>query len=328
MNSLLKQVVAPFLALFLAWNGAINAQTLKNRFSFDDATDSVGGTLATLSGGFASNGQFTLSSTTFISLPSNLLSGFTSVTIEVWASTGYNMVGNYARLFNVGPSCTSLSNSLQVMEYGPNGQFGVDFWTTTDNWMTIPSKFYYGNSNFHFALTITATTATLYLNGTYAGSMSSSVFIPSSACWYFGKSFNYGVGTSNNNAIASINEVRIWQGAMSASQVYASFFSGANVPTCGPGYYFSLTACTACPAGSYSTGAGLATSCVPVPAGAKEFNKGIFLLLFNVTIYSSLIPVGYYQPYSGQSSYYLTCAGAVVAGAANCYISRERLLSF
>jgi hypothetical protein len=93
----------PVLALVLAAASHARAD-LTHRYSFTaDAKDSVGTADGTLEGAATiSNGAVVLDSSdgTFVNLPGGLISGYSAVTLEIWADLGDN--SNWARLFDFG----------------------------------------------------------------------------------------------------------------------------------------------------------------------------------------------------------------------------------
>jgi glucose/arabinose dehydrogenase len=78
-------------------------QNLKHRYTFNsDATDIIGTAHGTLEGGatIVSNQVVFNGSSAFVNLPNNLLTGYTSVTIETWVTD--NGSGTWGRIFDFG----------------------------------------------------------------------------------------------------------------------------------------------------------------------------------------------------------------------------------
>jgi hypothetical protein len=222
--------------------------TLVNRYSFDEtsgitATDSVSGANATLNGGadgtasFNGAGQAVLSQNIaeepstdaaggYISLPPTILSNYTAVTIEAWATPTLDSTGNpYARVWDFGNSSGTAGT------VGGNwARFGdtvdgveLDAWTavTGDNYLYSTTIMNDQTEN-HVVWTGDASThiEKLYLNGVVIST--SYTFTNSPAV----------VGTTTNDwlgrsqwpdplANASYDEFRIYNGAISALQVAA-----------------------------------------------------------------------------------------------------------
>jgi DUF1680 family protein len=92
------------VSLCLPVPGALaQANNLTHRYSFNsDASDSVGGANGTLHGGaVATNGALVLNGAgSYVSLPANLVTGYTAITIEAWVTD--NGSAAWARIFDFG----------------------------------------------------------------------------------------------------------------------------------------------------------------------------------------------------------------------------------
>ncbi len=108
---------------------------LKHRYSFSGAagdatiTDSVGGqngTFSGSSGGLDGNENLVLNGTNgYVSFGSNLISGYTNLTVEAWVNISSNDA-TYARLFDFGGTDTNTGDGAYGMDFSP--QSGGDSW--------------------------------------------------------------------------------------------------------------------------------------------------------------------------------------------------------
>ena len=222
------------VALFL---GAFNtvaqpAATLTHRYSFaTDATDSVGTAHGTLLGvSKVADGQVHLNGTrgTFVNLPGGLIAGYPAVTFEFWASFGTNR--NWVRVFDQGS--TNGNNGQYDLYFCPRSG-GRDFRLTVMD--PQPSERIVkiaGNldnqTNLHVACVLDPSSGFMgiYTNGALAASRNDLKSLSSVHTNYFflGKSLFAGDAPLNG----SIDEFRIYSGAMSATAVEASYKSGPD----------------------------------------------------------------------------------------------------
>ncbi|NGO38999.1 hypothetical protein G4L39_06260 [Limisphaera ngatamarikiensis] len=231
---------------------------LIHRYSFNDdgssvAVDSVGGAHGTIQiAAEQRDGQAILYGTalSYVELPANLITPQTitrnAITFEAWATFGPN--ANWARLFDFGNTVGSdggnyvffcprsggndsrfiISNTQPG--WSGNGEQGVYIPTIMDNW-----------TNVHIVaiLDFGRDLAAVYTNGRLAGlntSMTRELSAIINNYSYLGRSL-YGADPYLNGMI---DEFRIWDGALSAQQIVASYRAGPNSTNNAPGQFISL----------------------------------------------------------------------------------------
>jgi hypothetical protein len=215
---------------------------LVHRYSFtNDASDSVGaqnGTLfgdAEVSGGAAVlNGDVTLRNS-YVNLPDHLISSYDAVTLEGWVTLGAT-IGGWARIFDFGNQ-NSGAGGLSYVFFCPhtgltppttrvvlsdgitaNNEAVLDFGgLTLDGFSGQVAVVYDPPNNLQ----------SLYTNGVLVGSASLNGKVLSGVndqhCW-LGKSLYAG----DAGLPGSIDEFRIYAGAMSAAQIAADFAAGPD----------------------------------------------------------------------------------------------------
>ena len=242
--------VSPGLATITASFGSISSvmavvvqpYVLEHRYSFtNDASDSIVGANGTLLGNATiSGGQLVLDGTigTYLDLPNNLFTNYTSLTIEVWVTD--NGSGNWARIFDFG-------NSV-------NGE-GLQGGSTTGMFLSLPSG--YGNLRGSYTLSGGGTgeqvlewsggrpptgqkshvvwttdgltqSGSLYVNGTLVGNNNNMTLTPAA----FGSTSNDWIGRSQFSDPyfkGVIDELRIYEGALVPAQVQTNYATGPNV---------------------------------------------------------------------------------------------------
>ena len=208
---------------------------LAHRYSFSESggtstTDSVGGggwngTL--FNGGTLGSGQLMLAagSSQYVGLPAGIVGTFSNFTIEAWVRL--NSATNWNRIFDFGNNTTSYmfltpqngSNTrlrFAITTNGPGGeqQITAALALTTGLWH-------------HVAVTLNASTGTLYLNGAAAATNSTMTLKPAS----LGNSPNNYLGKSqwaDPYLNGSMDEFRIYSVALSPAEVAATYALGPN----------------------------------------------------------------------------------------------------
>jgi hypothetical protein len=221
----------------------LQAQTLSNDWSFNEAggttaTDSVAGATIALQGS-TSLGGGTLNlpggSGNYAQLPNGILSTYTnSMTVETWLTD--NAGQTWARAWSFGGSTTGPNNNFIGNNYidliptaGGSGGFWTEFNhngnsdaedtaplpTGTEEYATVvydgPSKL-----------------VKLYLNGALVATASGVAFTPAN----LGYTYNNYIGLDQYNDSTfngSIDELRIWNGAVPERYISASAVAGPNV---------------------------------------------------------------------------------------------------
>ena len=231
---------------------------LIHRYSFNDdgsmtAFDSVGGAHGSLDllaeqrdGQVWFNGQ----ALSYVNLPPNLITVDTitrnAITFEAWASFGVN--AGWARLFDFGNSVGGEGGNYVFFSHrsGP-GDTRFIISNTQPGWsgggeqgVFIPGVMD-NRTNVHIVaiLDFGRDLAVVYTNGRLAGlntSMTRELSAIINNYSYLGRSL-YGADPYMNG---SIDEFRIWDGALSAQEVVASFRAGPNSTNNAPGNFISL----------------------------------------------------------------------------------------
>ena len=204
--------------------------TLLHRYSFNDGTasDSVGGTAyagSLMAGATVTNNQANFTSSgQYVNLPSGLFGSYTAVSVEAWVTTGANS-NIYPRIFQFGASGTSNTNSIVVFK---SVYVCATWFSASLNSFYGSSVLFDGQTNVHLVMTISAgSNAKLYINGLLQGSIPAIVTtIPPPSTFYLGKSFDGATGL-----IGSVNEFRIWGGALSAADIATRYSQGPGENT-------------------------------------------------------------------------------------------------
>ena len=208
---------------------------LVHRYSFtNDVTDSVGaqdGTVfgnAVISGGQA---NFDGDGNSYVELPNHLISSYDSVTVEAWASFGAN--ANWCRLYDFGhysPAasgtgrpyaflCPRTGGGTASVVLSDGTEAGFDFSTTAlDGLINLQIAVVYDPPS---------NTESVYTNGVFAASASLNGKVLASVddliCW-LGRSMYAG----DSGLAGSIDEFRIYAGAMTAAQIAADTAAGPD----------------------------------------------------------------------------------------------------
>jgi hypothetical protein len=224
---------------------------LTHRYSFKETagtsnvTDSVGGAAwnGTLNGSAALDGtNLVLDGVNgYVQLPAQIIGGYSALTVEAWVNFGAN--ANWTRLWDFGDQNSGGGGNSsayftphnggggsQLTMFKPGGGVDVALSTNLDN-----------SGEMQVAGVYTGNSMDLYYNGVLVGhSVPSNVALTDviDANSYIGKSMfdpdPYLTGT--------VDEFRIYQGALKPSQITADFASGPNaVPTAGPKLSIGLT---------------------------------------------------------------------------------------
>jgi len=239
--------------LLLSLPIALRAQTLVNEWSFNEsggstAVDSISSSNITLVGGASlGGGVLTLpgGGGNYAQFPDGILSGFTnSMTIETW----FTDVGGqtWARVFSIGGStaafATDTGNYIDLMPRagnanGINGGFWAEFSRggVRDAADPIPASSDADRTPVKTGVPVYATvvydgpsqTARLYFNGVQVG-QASVTFKPSDMG--FTRYNTLGLDQYNDSPFnGTINELRIWNGAVSQRYISASLSAGPGV---------------------------------------------------------------------------------------------------
>jgi hypothetical protein len=208
------------------------AAELQHRYSFTtDASDSVGHADGTLEGATTiSGGQVHLNGTrgTYVNLPGGLIAGDSAVTFEFWATMGANK--NWARVFDQGS--TNGNNGGHDLYFCPHSG-AKDFRLTimdphpTERVVTVPGNLD-NQTNLYVACVLDPASGFMgiYTNGVLAASRKDLVSLASvdTNVFFLGRS----LFASDAPLSGSIDEFRIYNTALSAAAISASFSNGPN----------------------------------------------------------------------------------------------------
>jgi fibronectin type 3 domain-containing protein len=234
-----------------------NLPSPMHRYSFNEtsgtsASDSIGGANGTLLGNavFNSTGQVVLNGTsgTYVSLPSNLLSGLTNVTFDAWFT--YTVGNNNVHLFAMdnGNGTGSGGTFLRYNLYDSgNGHGGTNFFETIisgsgnvlSGGMVLPQSV---TNHVTVIYDPVGGVKRIYINGILRGSYSGALPALSS---YPENRFTLGASPWNSDSclVGTIDEFRIYSGALSSNAVAALQTAGpGQVMETAPGAPTGLTA--------------------------------------------------------------------------------------
>jgi hypothetical protein len=296
--------------------------TLTHRYEFNDPagsttfTDRVGSADGTVNGSAYLNGNSLVlpggtspNNNNYGSLPGGLINSYTALTFEFWVTFGSN--ASWGRLVDFGQTDGS-GDGAYCIDFTPhsgNSPAGVNFEVSGsdpgfDSAQEAEQAPVLDNDGYmHLVLVYnpSAGSSSVYTNGVLMV-QNNSVTVPMSALQdahsYLGKSSYSG----DPNGVATVDEFRIYSGAMNLSQVNADYLAGpntlpANPPPLSivqsgndivlswPGYAagFNIQTCAAC--GPNAVWVGLPGTPAPVLANN---NYQITLLLTNQTAFYRL----------------------------------------
>lgn len=239
---------AALLALGVAAARPASAQTLVHRYSFNgNANDSVGGANGTLVGAptfttASGDTSINLGTGNYVSLPSNINLGLTNATVEAFV-TGYPPGGSVFQpiiQFDNQPPGGG-SSSYFLLDAGrrdtAGNPIGLDITTSgvsaaqglAGNRGTDPTGLHQEAVTFSGFTTPGSTgTVTLYYDGLQIGQGTETDTLDSLGPTGFDTIGGANVNFPNNFFMGSLTDVRIYSGALSGSQVAASFQAGPN----------------------------------------------------------------------------------------------------
>jgi hypothetical protein len=208
---------------------------LTHRYSFNgNAQDSVGGMHGEKLGGGATynNGRVVFNPAFgegYIRLqPNIILAGSTDITLEFWASTGTHAFNKYPVLCQIGMSSTLNQNSIIIDR---NGYYGnIDAYIYTTPVAVVAGRVFDSQPETHIVYTVSRAnnmnTLTLYQNGILMSSIVTAALLPANygAGGFLGKSFY----AADPPMSGSINEFRVYNSALTLTQVLANFQNGPD----------------------------------------------------------------------------------------------------
>lgn len=242
-NGALDEVVVANYAMSaaqIAWLPINSAPlpTLVHRYSFSETSgtvvnDSIGGAAwnGTLpNGGTFASGQLTLSSASsqYVNLPGGILSNYTAVTIEAWATFPDQIAWN-TMFFSFGNTVSGVGNNYLFCA-PQGGRIAI----TSTNYLGEQNAYSGIDFSYHSNLHATAifnppaNYLAIYTNGVLAG-VNTTVTTPMNAVSnvfsYIGRSLYSGDTYFDVN----LDEFRIYNGAMQPADIAASQLAGPNV---------------------------------------------------------------------------------------------------
>jgi hypothetical protein len=240
--------LAAFLLAFGLASRPASAQTLVHDYSFNgNANDSVGSANGTLVGTptfTTTNGDTSINLGTgnYVSLPNNINLGLTNATVEAFI-TGYSPNGGSFQPiveFDNAPSGNNAS-SYFLLDAGRQDTAGnpisldlttggnASAQTLTGNHATDPAGLHQEVATFSGFTTPGSTgTITLYYDGSQIGQKTATDTFDSLGATGFDSIGGANVNFPSTFFTGSLTDVRIYNGALSGSQVAASFLAGPN----------------------------------------------------------------------------------------------------
>ncbi len=211
--------------------------TLRHRYSFSadyDATDSIGGAHGAFMGNAQSpGGQLVLDGqSSYIEFPQGMLTNYDSITMEAWVTD--NGSAGWARIWDFGNSTGGAGTQYLMMSLPSGGGNLRGCITITGGGAGEQIVEWLGNrpaagTEAHVVWTADGAfqTGCLYVNGVLVGSNTNLTLLPRD----MGHTYNNWLGRSQFNDpyfIGSINEFRIYDGALTPLQVAVSAAAGPD----------------------------------------------------------------------------------------------------
>lgn len=219
---------------------------LTHRYSFtSDASDSIGGANGTIEGNATiSGGQVVLdgSDGTYVNLPGGLINIATNAAVSFEAWTTIGAISVWSHLFEFGAS--TISNIYCAPRANGNAgadEFGLSEGGGIPNAQTVSWAHGWSNVTVHYSGVIDPTTSTLsfYSNGVLLAASYSAIAPLSSVSTNMAALGQSSYG--DPYAVLSIDEFRIYSGALSPVQIAMSDLSGPNSTNFNPGALSSIT---------------------------------------------------------------------------------------
>ena len=212
---------------------------LIHRYSFNDLAvmDSVGGSAfsgSLLPGAALANGHVSFgSSQAYVMLPRNLFgTSAAGVSIELWVTTTPTEA-YYAKIFQIGGSASyPYYDSVALGRDANTGRIVLEYWALSGDYAAGESIQFNAMSNMHCVVVLPLHGfPQLYLNGALAVTLQTTLqALPSQNFAYLGQTTWSG---GNMGLQGSIDEFRVWQGALSASDIHLNFLAGKGNASAG-----------------------------------------------------------------------------------------------
>jgi len=209
------------------------ANFLTNRYSFDsDASDSIGGQNGTLNGGYTFNGNGTLTldgSSGYVQLPAGLINtNAGAVTIETWASFG--TIVNNSMLFAFGnTNGTGGYNYIFGTPHGTVARIAITPGTYTSEQPAAAGSALDNVNNVQIVAVFApyANYEALYTNGVLAA-VNTNVTVSLASVVNNYSFIGRSLFSSDPYLAATLDEFRIYNGALSASSIRQSYLQGTT----------------------------------------------------------------------------------------------------
>jgi hypothetical protein len=208
-----------------------NLAVLAHRYNFNtdgDASDSVGGANGTLQGaGTISGGQLQLTGNNadYLALPTNMLQNYSAVTVDTWANLG--PAQNWARLWEFADVGSANQNELYFSPgWNPNPTT-ANFYNAGFPWggsVQVPGPL--ANQLLHVTCVYGNGWLAVYTNGVLESSVTNLV-APASAAGTVSATIGHSP-FADPGIIGSIDEFRIYNGALAPDEIVASDLLGPN----------------------------------------------------------------------------------------------------
>jgi hypothetical protein len=229
---------------------SVAQQTLDHRYSMDDATvtDSIGGANGSPNNNVTfSGGQAIFPGTLpsgpagdYISLPGGLISGYTSITFEVWATIQPSGTWNQICAFG-DQSGTAGNTYLAMIPHSGPGDFRMTIKTLGNERATSGATPVDTSTPVHLVAVYSSDTGSevLYANGRQVSTRSTTIDIVNVNnlnSWLGRSLFDGDAGLKG-----SIDEFRIWNGPLTPLQIAVNDGLGPNTVNTNPGAFLGLS---------------------------------------------------------------------------------------
>ena len=199
-----------------------------HRYSFNDGTagdscatagSALAGTIvgsATVSGGVLN----VPSQGPYVSLPAGTFGSYTSISIELWATPGSSL-GGWARIFQLGSSVSN-TGSLVLDRNSNTGKVYMEYFPASTS-IPVTTTVDFNGQYLHVAIVLAVgAKPILYVNGVSQG-----VAEYTMTAMLTPNYFRVGGSLDGGNSFqGTINEFRIWAGALSAAAIASHYQQG------------------------------------------------------------------------------------------------------
>src|ERR1019366_5832743 len=230
-----------------------HAQTLTHRYSMDDTnvTDSIGaangapinsnGNIIFSNGAAVFPGIGNAASCSYINLPAGLITGYTSLTVELWATIQPNGNWNEICVFGEQNGSGGGLDYVLVVPHSGVGDYRMSIKTGGTERATSGATPLDTSTPVHITAVWDATQGEelLYANGVLVSATPTTIDLNNinNVVSWLGR----GVFDGDASFKGSIDEVRIWNGALTPLQISVNDGLGPNVVNSNPGAFLNLS---------------------------------------------------------------------------------------